>query len=302
MEIKDVAGLSGPMCKLIECCSNALGAMAHPWQIERVANAETKAEIIKAKGEGQVAKIKWQSDSELSEIQQRAMQRVLHQEERKQRNIENIVAKALPEVKENAKPEDVEDDWYANFFDKSRLVSDEEMQMLWGKVLAGEVNQPGSFSRRLLSLLADLDKKDANEFLLICRFSYTKNNVPEHPLIFIPAEGIFEEAGFGYQNLTNLESMGLISYDSLGFMHRQYAHLENLRVNYFSTTLTLRWPSKWDGNLNVGHVVFTNLGQQLARMCSPQPYPGFENYLVQNWKKLGYKVTIQREGQPPQEA
>jgi hypothetical protein len=49
----------------------------------------------------------------------------------------------LPELTEAATPEKLEDDWITNFFDKCRLISDEEMQTLWSKVLAGEANAPG---------------------------------------------------------------------------------------------------------------------------------------------------------------
>ena len=52
----------------------------------------------------------------------------------KQRNIESITAKALPQVEESATPQNIENDWIANFFDKSRLISDDEMQVLWSRL------------------------------------------------------------------------------------------------------------------------------------------------------------------------
>jgi hypothetical protein len=72
-----------------------------------------------------------------------------------------MFAKALPEVSPEAKPESMEDDWIANFFDKCRLISDEEMQSLWARILAEEANASGRFSKRTVDLVGTLDKSDA---------------------------------------------------------------------------------------------------------------------------------------------
>ena len=52
----------------------------------------------------------------------------------------------------DSKPENVEDDWLTHFFDKSCLISDKGMQNIWANILAGESNQPGSFSKRTADL------------------------------------------------------------------------------------------------------------------------------------------------------
>ena len=41
------------------------------------------------------------------------------------------------------------------------------MQSLWGKVLAGEANQPGAFSRGQVELVSTLDKNDALLFTIL---------------------------------------------------------------------------------------------------------------------------------------
>jgi Protein of unknown function (DUF2806) len=115
---------------LIEKIAEAVDGIARPWQIKRVAEAEAEADKIHA-----VAQI------EISELQRRAVTRLFAEEAKKQNNTEAITAKALPELNSDAKPEDVEDDWIANCFDKCRLISDEEMQKLWAKVLSRAITQ-----------------------------------------------------------------------------------------------------------------------------------------------------------------
>lgn len=83
----------------------------------------------------------------------------------------------MPGIDEKAQPEKIEDDWITNYFDKCRLVSDEQMQNLWSKVLTGEANSPGKFSKRTVNLLASLDKTDAELFQKICSFAWIVRNV-----------------------------------------------------------------------------------------------------------------------------
>ena len=105
------------------------------------------------------------------------------EEAKKQSNIEEITAKALPQVDENAQPQNMEDDWITNFFDKCRLISDEEMQILWSKVLAGEANSPGTYSKRTVNFLGSLDKSDAFLFQSLCNFCWSIDNIAV-PLIY----------------------------------------------------------------------------------------------------------------------
>jgi hypothetical protein len=90
--------------------------------------------------------------------------RFLVEEAQKQRNIEAITQQALPLLNEESDPRNVDNDWIANFFDKSRIVSDNEMQILWARILAGEANAPGQYSKRSVNLLSSFDKRDAQLF------------------------------------------------------------------------------------------------------------------------------------------
>src|SRR5690242_18963958 len=104
-------------------------------QIIRVARAEAEADRIRA-----------ESQIEITDLHKRAMHRFLEEEAKWQSNIEGITSEALAHLKEDSEPQMVEDDWITNIFDKSRIVSDTQMQHLWAKVLAGEANVPGTFS------------------------------------------------------------------------------------------------------------------------------------------------------------
>ena len=52
------------------------------------------------------------------------------------------------------------------------MVSDDDMQQIWAGILAGEANNSGSFSRRTVNLVADLDKRNAQLFRNLCGFAW----------------------------------------------------------------------------------------------------------------------------------
>lgn len=88
------------------------------------------------------------------------------QEINKQINIESVVLKAQ-EVLENetqCSSEPVNPDWLTRFFNCVEDISNEQMQEIWGKILAGEVKQPKSFSLRTLETLRNLRKEEAELF------------------------------------------------------------------------------------------------------------------------------------------
>jgi hypothetical protein len=137
--------LTKPATVLIEKISDAVGGIFKPYQVIRLAKAEAEAEQIRA-----------ESQIQITDLHRRAMHRFLEEEARKQSNIEEITYRALPLLEERARPQELGDDWIANFFDKSRIISDPQMQELWAGVLAREANGPGTFSRKTVNILSDL--------------------------------------------------------------------------------------------------------------------------------------------------
>lgn len=119
---------------LIEKVSSAIGGVFEPWQIKRVAKAKAKAEA---------SLIKAESEIKVTDLHRRAIHRFVEEEANRQENMEEITKKFIPHLEETSNPANMEDDWLTNFFDKSRIVSDEEMQTIWANVLAGEANTSG---------------------------------------------------------------------------------------------------------------------------------------------------------------
>lgn len=267
--LANLGDLTKPATVLIEKISDAVGGVFKPFQIVRVARAEAEAELIQAK-----------SQIQISDLQKRAMHRFLVEEAKRQSNIESITRKALPLLEENASPQNVEDDWITNFFEKSRIISDEQMQKLWSGVLAGEANNPGTFSKRTVNLLADLDKGDAELFTRLCGFVWQIGNLS--PLILDVQNEIYNRAGLTFNSLTHLDTLGLIKFDNTaGFL--RIALPKMITVLYYGRPVELTLPNEENNRLQTGKVLLTKAGQELAPVCGSVPIDGFFEFVCERW-------------------
>lgn len=269
--------LTKPATVLIEKISEAIGGIFRPHQIRRIAEAEAQADRIKAI-----------SQIEITELQRRAMYRFFSEEAKKQENIESITAKALPELAEAATPEKIEDDWITNFFDKCRLISDEEMQTLWSKVLAGEANAPGRYSKRTVGVLSSLDKSDAELFRSLCSFGWFLGDIV--PLIYDVSGEIYNQAGIYFNSLKHLDEIGLLSFEPLAGFRRMKLP-QKATVFYYGESVEITFPNPQDNDLSLGTVLLSKAGQELARVCGSASLPGFRDYTVSTWKSMGLPVT-----------
>jgi len=106
-------------------------------------------------------------------LEDRTQERLNFQEAKKQLNIENVTAFAAEELK-NEQPvtdEPLDEDWTTRFFRIAEDISNEEMQALWGKILAGEIKQPKTYSLRTLELIRNLSKLEATTFMKVASFA-----------------------------------------------------------------------------------------------------------------------------------
>src|SRR5258708_25661744 len=193
-----------------------------------------------AEAEAVVDRIRTTADIEKADRLQRAAFRFLAEQMKQQENIESIIEKAIPNIREEAIPEQVEDDWLTNLFDKCRLISDSEMQRLWARILAGGVNSPGQFSKRTVGLLASMDKRDASMFSTLCRFACTIP--PLTPIVYGYTQEIYSRQGIDFAFLTHLESVGVIRLELGSTFYFTVDGLEQDTVaDYFGCKIQLRF-------------------------------------------------------------
>ena len=264
----NLSGLAKPVDTLIKKISSAASVL---YGLEKIAEAEAKADLIRVR-----------SKIEITDLQRRAANRWIAEEAQRQQNMEDITTKALPQINEHAKPDSMDNDWIANFFDKCRIVTDDEMQGLWSRVLASEANSPGSYSKRTVNFLSDLDVSEANSFTKLCGFGWQIGDVV--PLVFDVQAEIYDKHGINFNALSHLASIGLVQFDNLaGFIRQKLP--KRIAVLYYGRALALELPDDADNNLELGTVLLTKVGQELASICESKRVDGFWEYVQDRWKK-----------------
>lgn len=275
----NLGDLSKPATVLIEKVCNAVGIVYEPTRIRRQATAVAAAERTIAL-----------SRIEISDLERRAIERLVSQEARKQDNIEKIAFDAATAIRPDAKPEKIDEDWIAHFFDQCANVSNVEMQALWSRLLADEAAAPGSISKRTVNLVATLDKADATLFSALCQFAW--DFAGPVPIIFDPDAQIYQNQGLTFIGLKHLDSIGLISFDSLGgYQQFTQQNMRRMRANYFGQPHILEFTTDIQKAVEIGKVIFTHAGQQLFTVINPQQNPQFVSYAVSVWAEKHIAVS-----------
>ncbi len=272
--LDNIGELSKPATVLVERISDAFEGAFKPFQIKRIAEAETEAAIIKARGE-----------IEISELHRRALTRFVGEETKKQINIESITNLALPELKEDARPEDMEEDWIFNFLDKCRLTSDEDMQMLWAKILSGEANNPGSFSKRTIHFMQTLDKSDAILFKNLCRHNWNGENLEPTPFInsytLVTRQDIQPSLIFKKPTLDHLKEIGLLNLIDNHLSLKEASG--NYKLFYFGLPVRIRINSNFPALYGLSLIKFTQIGRELALICGADPDIDVMDLKIKEW-------------------
>ena len=271
MSLIDLSKISKPADTLIKKISSATGAVFEPHQIRRAAKAKADAALMEA-----------ESEIQITELHRRAARRWIEEEARHQKNMEDIAAGAIPGLEDNSNPDSMGDDWIANFFHKCRIVSDGDMKELFSRVLSGEANVPGTYSKRTVNFLAELDKADAELFSKLCGFGWGVGDVM--PLVFDAQAEIYNRFGLNFDTLSHLESIGLVQFNNITGFNLQKLP-KSVAVVYYGRILILEMQNETDNMLELGHVLLTKIGKELAPICGSKPVDGFWEYVLERWQK-----------------
>lgn len=107
----------------------------------------------------------------------------------------------------------IDEDWLHAWRADAGRVSSEDLQRLWGSVLAGEVKSPGSHSLRTLEFLRSISKPEAELIANVARFAVG-------PTIVRSQAAYLAEKGLTLDVFLRLQELGIVSgVESIGLNH-----------------------------------------------------------------------------------
>ncbi len=141
-------------------------------------------------------------------------------------NLDTICEKATEQLGNDYIPENkpapeksIEDDWLNVFEEEARQKSSEDMQNYFGRLLAGEIKKPESFSIRAIKILGSLDQKTAQMFRKLCSAALIFPGIMDAVDIRVcslegtAGENSLSRYGFSFSELNILNEYGLIISD-----------------------------------------------------------------------------------------
>ncbi|MBL8564516.1 MAG: DUF2806 domain-containing protein [Hyphomicrobiaceae bacterium] len=291
--------LANAVAGLVQVPQNILDYIAGPKRIAAVEAARAEGALAHARAQAEATLESARAQAELEKLRAETAEYLLDHEMRRTLNRRAIIAeaaKALPPPSTPVADEKVSPDFVHTFFDEFDGISDPVVQRIVGRLFAGEVVKPGSYPRRTLRVLRDLESSDFRMFTELCRFSWNLGGALA-PLVFNLADEIYRKHDVTFANLTHLDSLGLLTFDPLA----GYAlpELPAKVVVTYATSVVLIEPPKTSSNLSTGKVLLSDAGKRLAPLTNAEAIPECLDYTVAKWTADGHKVTIVTPLQKP---
>ncbi|MFZ7131930.1 MAG: DUF2806 domain-containing protein [Eubacteriales bacterium] len=274
--IEALGKIAEPVNTVVQKISSATGILYEPVHIRKLAKAEADAKLI------QLETLLGLSRSEAVSIMRRELIRF--------ENYQGILDKALPLIGTNSDdsfPSDVDADWLRLHYEKSSICSDEEMQLLWAKILAGEFSKPNSFSKQALVIVEQLGKEDAFSFTKFCSCLFEFDGLLA--ACYFSDQKALKMLGVSYYSVMQLESFGLIkllsSYmDSIGVESSE----PKLNYKYFDISGEIeltKTNSKVETSysFSFGEAQLTRPGSELAKICGASKNLEYLSYIQRKW-------------------
>lgn len=183
---------------------------------------------------------------------------------------------------------DVDQDWLFNWREYAERSSSEDLRVIWGKILAGEVKAPGTYGLRTLDFLKGVSKSEAEEISLLLRYE-AAGGIPREPTNYLKSKGI------DFSFLMKMQEIGVIQgVESSGMI----LQLKSLMPERFVCTVhshgkvllvTNEDPLKI---LTIRAYAVTTLGRQLLQLGDFEPDLEYLELLGREILKGGFSVKL----------
>lgn len=289
--LNDLKALSEPVSKLIDAVSKAIGILYEPTRIRRKSKAIADSAILLE-----------QTQNEIKQIRHRANERINNLEIRRQTNIEKIVKSAINALPPSVSKDPVDADWVYQFFQHCQDIGNDQMQTLWARLLAGEVEKPGSFSLRTMRIIKELTQEEANIFSRLCSFVW-KDVKQQGDVLIVPDiehKTVINE-GINFEALVHLQSAGLLIFrnDKLPIPFFGYKasfgfsrDTRDYTFSYGNTMHFIKLPKR-EKVLNIGVACLTSVGEELSSIAGSKAIEEYRKWIVSVWRKEKVAVIEQ---------
>ena len=183
----------------------------------------------------------------------------------------------------------IDDDWLNMWQENAGNISSEDLQQLWGKILAGEIKSPGRYSLRTLQFIRCLSKNEAEKISQLAAY-----NIEGCIFKDIPINA--KEKTFDY--FLHMQDLGIIQgADSIGLSTAYSSSVTNKYIK----TLTYKEKVIIITNNDAAKILtlpalpLTSLGKELLSLCEFQSNETYIQEVMRNILRQGFKVELSNQ-------
>lgn len=156
-------------------------------------------------------------------------------------------------------------------------ISNEQMQNLWSKILAGEIKRPNTYSLRTLNTLKNITQQEAKLFEDISKFKMISRDFP----FIVNDTDLLNKYNFSFEKLLLLQDCGLMYID--GFVNLELHEGESIIYNDKAIAI-------FNGNMNIRVFTFSETGKQLLNLIKDDSNFDYTLDIMKKWKNKNDSV------------
>lgn len=193
----------------------------------------------------------------------------------------------------------MDNDFFWNTIEHSKSVSNDEMQELIAKIIAGEYNKPGSYSMRTLHSIKMLGKEELELFERVSSLIINGGSIPRS-IFSLPenAKDFMSELKIDFESLQILQNLGLFLPNNMT-RSLENPSKEMFALRYFDKIILFETSHESNFSIKLpGFYALSITGKQIIKHLNPRFNEKYFSWLKENYKIPNYKV---KEGSKIQE-
>lgn len=218
------------------------------------------------------------------EVARRAQARFASKILREQVNIEDILKIAADDLSTSTiseEPKSINDDWFNHFESEAINKSTDEMKFLFGRILSGEIKNPGSFSIKAIKLISEIDQNTANNFRKLCSLSF--DFIVESRVLSLgnnANQNGLQKYGLDFRVLNELQHHGLIISDFHSYLPLgQFARMP-FSLDYAGRACRFFEVPPGCGEFRANGIGFTKVGRELRQIIDMEEDQNYTDELT----------------------
>lgn len=273
--------------------------------ISRRSEARAESKITKRTMDDMDAARSWGKEAGLSDKSIEVLCNDIYRRNTRAERLDRVIEFAKEDIDEGAELHVPEESWAEEFQEHAEKACDEEMQRMWGAILAGEMEEPGSTSKRAMDILAKMSKEEADIFRKLCGFTtciydltvykaYTDAPIPV--LRYDDSNTSFNDQGITVREIGILDSMGLVKE---GFSTTLSLSAKGLLSFFTNSGVVLAMNEEdTEKKITFGGCTFLPAGCELARVCGIGQDARLMGTLLTKLEKDGLRTQVLALGNP----